>query len=283
MINISHKLFIVLFADDSNAFFSGKNLNNIINTINIELSTLSSWLIANKLTINVKKTHYIIFHSSKVTCTHPDIIINHQIIDRVPTTRFLGVMIDETLNFKDHVSHIKTKAAKGVGILCQAKKYFNIKTLVDLYYAFVHPYLSYCVEIWGNTHTTTLDPLVKLQKRAVRIVTGSKRRASTEGIFKLLRIVPFTKLHTLSIHIFLYKLINNIVPTCISDLFSFNSDVHNHATRHSNNLHKKCIGTAGERGLRHHTTVIYNCDDLLLYNQSYVIFKSIIKNRLIDN
>lgn len=283
IINISHKLFIVLFADDSNAFYSGKNLVDIINTINSELNTLSSWLTANKLTINVKKTHYIIFATSKVTQVHPDIIINNQNIDRVSSTRFLGVVIDETLKFKEHITHIKSKAAKGVGILCQAKKFFNIKTLVDLYYAFIHPYLSYCVEIWGNTHSTYLDPLVKLQKRAIRIITGSKRTASSDGLFKLLRIVKFNKLHTLSIYIFLYKLINNIVPNSINELFCFHSDVHSHATRNSNNLYKKSIGSAGERGLRFHATCIYNCDDTPLYNQSYIVFKAMIKSRLIDD
>ena len=109
----------------------------------------------NQLTINLKKTHHIIFSNSKVNHgIHPNIVINSQNIDRVVSTRFLGIMIDETLSSKEHIYNIMSKCSKGIGILCRAKKFFSIKTLNDLYYVFVHPYLNYCIEIWGNTFPT---------------------------------------------------------------------------------------------------------------------------------
>ena len=125
--------------------------------LNNELQKLSEWLVSNKLTINLKKTHYIIFSSSNLAkTTFDDLYINHQTIDRVISTKFLGVIIDAKLKFKEHIAHIKGKIARGVGILCRAKKFFNIKTLTDLYYSFVHPYISYCVEFWGNIYSSYL-------------------------------------------------------------------------------------------------------------------------------
>ena len=78
--------------------------------------------------------------------------------------KFLGVIIDDKLNFDNHISYIKNKISKGLGILIKAKKYLNRRILVNLYYTFVYPYLIYCVEIWGHACNIYLDPIVKLQK-----------------------------------------------------------------------------------------------------------------------
>ena len=68
--------------------------------------------------------------------------------------------------------NIHTKIAKGVGIICRAKKYFNTSPLINLYNAFVFPYLIYCVEIWGNALSIHIQSLVKLQNNIVRIITS---------------------------------------------------------------------------------------------------------------
>ena len=200
MINVSNTLFLILFADDSNAFIIGKNINHIIHQLNDELHKLTEWLVANRLTLNLKKTHYVIFSSAKNNKhIYDDLIINNKVIDRVVSTKFLGVIIDAQLKFREHIAQIKGKIARGIGILCRAKKFFNIKTLTDLYYSFVHPYLSYCVEFWGNTNTAYINPLIKLQKHAVRIITGANQLCSTAVIFKMLKIIPLAKLKWLTL------------------------------------------------------------------------------------
>jgi len=283
MDNISKLLFYILFADDTNAFYSHKKVDEIINTFNGELGLLTDWLHANKLTLNIKKTHYIIFTNSNIRPTpNLDIIIDNQVIDRVSNTRFLGVIIDENLRYKHHVNHIKPKVARGVGILARARKFFSIKTLINLYYAFIHPYLLYCVEIWGNTCTTYTDPLFKLQKRAVRIITGSSRTTSSSDLFKLLKIIPFPKLHTSFVYIFLYKLHQNMVPPAISSTYQFNSNVHSHVTRHSQNLHVNHVSSAlRHRSLRHQAITLHNSDDNIDYDISYQSFKFFIKTILL--
>ena len=284
MINVSNTLFLILFADDSNAFIKGKNINHIIHQLNDELHKLTEWLVANRLTLNLKKTHYVIFSSAKNNKhIYDDLIINNKVIDRVVSTKFLGVIIDAQLKFREHIAQIKGKIARGIGILCRAKKFFNIKTLTDLYYSFVHPYLSYCVEFWGNTNTTYINPLIKLQKRAVRIITGANQLCSTDGIFKMLKIIPLAKLHTLAVFLFLYKVVNTVVPSTISSMFVFNRDVHDHDTRQANNIHVdpvhcdiriKCIC--------YQATTLYNCSDGFNYNVSYQCFKYVIKHLLLD-
>ena len=98
IVNVSNKLFLVLFADDSNAFLSGRDIDRVINLVNEALEELVTWLHANKLTLNIKKTHFIIFSSANKTIhTNNQVSINGQAIDRVESTRFLGVLLDEKL------------------------------------------------------------------------------------------------------------------------------------------------------------------------------------------
>ena len=91
------------------------------------------------------------------------------------STKFLGVMIDKCLTFQDHIKYIKGKVSRGLGILYRCKRFFTHKTLLTLYNSFIYPYMNYCIPVWGNTYESYIDPLVKLQKRAVRLVAGVKK------------------------------------------------------------------------------------------------------------
>ena len=103
-------------------------------------------------------------------------------------TKCLGVIIDDNLNWSNHISYINSKISKGNVIICRAKKLFSKSALINLYYAFIFPYLIYCVEVWGSTHTQTL---IKLQNKIIRIITNSHFLASSEKLYNETGILPF--------------------------------------------------------------------------------------------
>ena len=143
------------------------------------------WLDINKLTLNVKKTHYMFFRKSKAKLMKTrDIMIKGQIIDMVDVTKFLGVHIDACLSWRHHIQNTRNKIAKGLGIICKARKVLQKSTLLTMYNSFTLPYLTYCIEIWGMTFKCHIDPLFKIQKRALRLITHSHRLAHTESLFK---------------------------------------------------------------------------------------------------
>ena len=160
--NVSKHLFPILYAYDTNFFISGKNLDNLIQTANHETEKIFDWLNVNKLSLNIQKTHYMIFHSRKNIKVNFDGLINNEIINKC--TKFLSVLIDSKLTWCNHISYLKRKISKGIGILCKLRKCFSSSTLLTLYYSFIYPYLLYCIEVWGNTSQCYLFPLFKLQK-----------------------------------------------------------------------------------------------------------------------
>ena len=211
-------------------------------------------------------------------------MIDKQAIDRVENTRFLGVLVDDKLNFKDHIAHIRKKIVKGIYVLGRAKKFFDEIIIKDLYYAFIHPYFNYCIDVWGSTCSTYFTPLVKLQKHAMRIMAGAPAKAHTLELFRRFNIVQLDeyRLYKYSIYIFLYKLVNQLHPLSVQSAFALNNSVHHYSKRHSEFLHVNTYECATrKRALRHQSSIIQNSNPGIDYRVSFPSFKFHIRTLLL--
>ena len=124
-----------------------------------------------------------------------ELVMKDTVIELIHKTKFLGVIIDDHLTFAPHLQYMKGKISRSLGILYKCRKYFNQETLLTLYSSFIYPYFTYCITIWGNTYQTYLDPLVKLQKRAIRIIAGVDRHAHTEPLMTKYRLLSLRKIY----------------------------------------------------------------------------------------
>ena len=100
----------------------------------------------------------------------------------------------------------------------------------------------------------------------------------------MLNILPLDKLHTYSLYMFLYKIINNVAPPVVRNWFPINSNIHTHVTRQSSQIHVQQISSPSrERALRHQSIMLYNCDDhVAQYDLGYVSFKKFIRSYLLE-
>ena len=106
----SSKLKFYLFADDTNIYFEDKNLLNLVKIVNKELKFVMKWLSANKLSLNVGKTNFIIFHSTSIKIPSDITIkIGKKPINRVKFIKFLGVLLDENISWKQHLNELSKK------------------------------------------------------------------------------------------------------------------------------------------------------------------------------
>ena len=283
--NVSEKLFSLFFADDSNLFIAGRNPNELISELNTEIKLVTEWLTINKLSLNVDKTHYMLFRTKRRACNvNGDVKIGDKIISRVEKTKFLGVFMDSTLSWQYHIQYIEGKIARTLGILCKARKVFTSSTLKTLYYTFLYPYLNYCIEAWGNTYTYHINALTKLQNRAVRIITGSPKRTHLLPLYEDLRLLEFRKIYSYAVQLFMYKRYHNKLPYIFQPLFQVNYDVSGRITRQGNLLHMPF----GSIGLRRRTLVFsavslhnFFCN-ILDYNCSIVTYKYRLKEYLLS-
>ena len=163
--NVSSFLKYVLFADDTNLFASGKDMNKLCRMINAELDLLKTWFSINKLSLNLSKTNYMIFSNKNRVRNNINLNMDNTEIERVTVTKFLGVLVDENLNWKQHIIHVRNKLSKCSAIIYKASRILQSSTLVTLYNTLFLPYISYCAEIWGNACQSNLQKNIVAQKR----------------------------------------------------------------------------------------------------------------------
>ena len=131
----------------------------------------------------------------------------------------------------------KKEVSKCVAILLKAKTYPSRKCLLNLYNAFAYPYIIYCAELWGHSSDTILRQLFLVQKRVVRIITFSDFLAHTRPIFFKLNLLPLSKVILQRTSIFMYKLMNDMLPAALDYLIIRNNDIHQYNTRQQHQLH----------------------------------------------
>ena len=131
--------------------------------------------------------------------------IDGEDIKEVHKTKFPGVITDNKLTRKQHISYICGKISRGIGLIIKARHYLNKDGLLALYYSFVYPYLMYCNHIWGSIHKTNLKRLAILQNKALRIISYMKPRSCTEPLYKELNVMKFDNINTYLIGNFIYR------------------------------------------------------------------------------
>ena len=141
------------------------------------------------------------------------------------------LLSNQHLKWTFHISHIKKKIAKGLGVINKAKKYLNYGSLRTLYYSFVHPYFDYCLEVWGCASTTLMNSLFRMQKKAIRSITMSGYRDHTAPLFKFCKILTLEELHVSKVSIFMYRVHKRMAPEIFYDYFVSNSLFHRYNTR----------------------------------------------------
>ena len=161
---VSNNLKYILFADDTNIFCSGHDIEKLSEKVTSELRKMKDWFAVNKLSLNVSKTNYMLFTNSKCS-TDIQIQICNTDIERVNATKFLGVLIDDKLTWKNHIELVKSKVSRSVFLLNRAKHVLNYSAMLTLYNSIVLPYLTYCCELWGSTYKSRLNSLVLVQKK----------------------------------------------------------------------------------------------------------------------
>ena len=169
MENCLNNMNIIHFADDSTLHVKFKRGSNITDIVDSELTSINTWLLANKLCLNIDKTKYMIFYLKNKP---PDLNISiaNTLIGRTDVHKFLGVYIDDKLNFGTHITKLCAKISRGIGILRRLKPLVSQGTLKQLYYAFVYSHFSYAITSYQSAYLNQIQKLKNLINKAIKLV-----------------------------------------------------------------------------------------------------------------
>ena len=141
-----------MFADDANLTASGNSLTDLEVAVNSDLENLRKLLVANKLSLNVAKTEFMLIGSkkmlNKISDSKPYIKIDNKEIKQVYECKTLGITVDQRLSWKSNTDIICKKITARISAICRIKPFMEKETLISIYNAIVQPYFNYCCEVW---------------------------------------------------------------------------------------------------------------------------------------
>ena len=223
------------FADDTNILYASKNIKTIESVLNHELKLASTWLRANKLSLNEDKTKLLIFHSKNKVLKENSISIklNNIKLSLSKSVNYLGLLIDDCLSWNCHITNLSKKLSRANGILSKLRYNAPKSICISVYYSIFYSYLNYGNSVWTLTSEENLNSVRILQKKCMRIINFSEFNAHTNNLFltdKLLKLDDIIEFNLLKI-IFEFK--NNLLPDTLNSLFTKSTEVHSYMTRNA--------------------------------------------------
>ena len=234
----------IMYADDTSAMCKEKSLDLLKTTTEGEMNKIALWFKANKLQINAGKTKLMLFIPKHEKIPEQfELIMNtndpneDDISKKIPVKRItesnqryedrfvkiLGFHLDEKLTFKYHLEIVSKKISRSLFSINRVKHILPLKCLKSLYFALIHCHLNYCSIILSAASKTLIKPIIKLQKRAIRIISNSKYNDHTGETFIRLNILPVKALIEFNVLNFMYLYSKNRLPAAFCNTFPMNN------------------------------------------------------------
>ena len=247
--------FTLLFADDTTFQLSGVEIELLFTTANTELQKASQWFKANKLTLNVKKTKFMLFceKATNIDLQTLNLKIGDKCIDQVGSSckdkyfKFVGHVIDDKMTWQGHVEHICKKLASSNYAINTTKNFIPLKLRKLLYYSLFDSHLNYGNLLWGCASNKLIDKIDILQKKCIRNVALKPYKAHTEPLFKEHSIIKLSDKISYCRSVFMHQYRNNKLPESFSNIFTDIISTDELQTRHNDYNYvnkpalKKCL------------------------------------------
>ena len=221
------------FADDTNFILTDKSMKRINKHINRDLKLVVESIRANKLSLNTSKTELVIFKSkNKIVTKHLNFRISGQIIKPSSQVKYLGIMLQDDLHWNSHLTKLRKKLSRSVGLLSKVTYYVPKYLLRTIYHSIFNSHLIYACEIWGQTQTNCyFKKLLHLQEKALRIINFKPQTSPSDCIFKENNILRISDFVNYKYVLFVRKSLKRENVMISNDTFTPLNLYHNHITR----------------------------------------------------
>jgi hypothetical protein len=178
----------ILFADDTSVIISNRNFENFCTISNSVFSSMIEWFSANKLVPNLEKTNIMKFVMNNSPHCALNIGYKDKYIEETVNSKFLGLHLDNHLNWKDHIDQMIPKLSGACYAVRSMFHISNINIPKSIYFAYFHSIIQYGIIFWGNSSNSR--KIFTLQKKIISIMVGAHPRTPCRNLFKKLEILP---------------------------------------------------------------------------------------------
>ena len=231
---------VIMYADDTSLAYASNSIDDITKSMNAELENLRKWLHGNKLTLNVAKTTSMIIGTNRKLhqSNSGDLIQAHfkisgEAIEQKTSVKYLGVILDNQMEWKDHINLVSSKVSRAIGMIKYAKKVLPTNLLKMLYLGLVEPHFRYYCSVWGACRVISRKTLDKLQNRAIRIITNGYDM-SVGPLLRQLQLPSISDMIMQESASIVYKALNAEAPLYLTEQLTRVSDITIRTLRSSN-------------------------------------------------
>jgi len=214
----------VHFADDTTLLLDSHDPNQLVESVNRELLNVRNWLCANRLSLNIGKTSYMVVTDRDVRV--PDVHIDGMIIEKVTEAKFLGITLDNRLNFVAHVDRLCKQVSRASGMLNRLSSVLPVSVRMKIYFALIYSKVNYGIISWGKSNLVSIGRLSRAIERAKRIL-----RCSADSRKKLLNL---NSIYVYSVCDKMYRITNMNQHSYFERVYSNLRPVHEYQTRFGN-------------------------------------------------
>lgn len=282
---------IHLFADDTLLYIKS-NVADVVQTVtklNDDLQRLNIWFKMNKLCLNAKKSKaMVISRSELINVDVFSIYINNVKLDLVNSFKYLGIIIDSKLTFKEHFDYVKLKLVKKVSALGRLRYCLPVSTKRLMFNALIKPQIKYCETLFTYANAGIINDIQIVLNNGLRHVFGipydQVRETHVNDLLLKMNMLRFENDIYLEKMVFIFKIVNNLLPNYLSRILRYGTDVHEHQTRNCFKVFlERRKTTLGIKSWFHDGVSQYNrLDKVLLSSKSIGIFKKVLKNNLMS-
>ena len=234
LFNNNQQVKLIVYADDTAITFTSENNEKLKYTIDNMITKIEKWYTFNKLKININKTKIVNFNSRKYSNIH--LKINNISIQNEIEYKYLGIIIDKDINFKNHIFNLNNKLSKILYSISRLSKYIKTKPMIIIYNSLFLPHIMYGNIIWGNIYKSNLTNLILTQKKIIRIINKTKYfREHTNLLFERNNILKLNSLIKYNTLIYMHDHHNNNLPQNIYNIHK------KHENKNKNKLRKSPI------------------------------------------
>ena len=227
-----------IFAYDTTIFFHSDTIENIIEIASIIMTQLTSWLTANKLTLNADKSSFTIFKSSKKrTPNLPDHIdfLNNQ-IKRTTHIKFLGVTLEENLTWNHHINETCNKLKRLFHIFYNIRDYLSKDNIKTIYYTLIYSQIKYGITLYGQAGCSKLKKIQTLQNQLLKVLLKKNYRFSTNELHKSMDLLKINDIAEQEILTFVHNYFTDNLPPVFNNYYETLANQHQRNTRNGHNL-----------------------------------------------
>ena len=277
-----------LYADDTTIYDIQYNKEIIESNLNSALSSLDKWCITNGMQINTDKTKVMLITTNqkrhRLENVTLQIFYRNSIICQSSCEKILGVFFQDSFKSDSHIKFVSKKVSSFLWLLSRIKEFLPQRYRVLFYKAYIQPHLDYCSLLWGSTTVRNIKKIVKLQKRACKIILG-KDYVDFETSLHVINAEEFKYRIEFNKSIFMYKVNSNDVPKYICDMFKRQHSEHNNFNLRSSDKTNFCIPMPHteifKHGMLYSGSILWNNLPIALKSApSLSVFKLQYKNEI---